>query len=410
MRRLYWIAGSRTPESQPLPDQNATIGLPSPREQLSYFQKREAAILDSIRQLVEIESPSDVKQAVDRLSSVMASRFRELGGAVRLHQVEKFGNHLQIDFKPARSGRDRPLLLLGHMDTVYPIGTIRKMPCRVAKGRIWGPGVLDMKAGIALTLEVIEALEQWNHGRVPRPITILLVSDEEIGSHSSRPLTEHLARQSSAVLVLEPAAGLNGAVKTARKGIGEYRVEVRGRAAHAGLDFEKGESAILELARQISAIAKLVNRARGITLNVGVVRGGTRVNVVAAEATAEVDVRVKTMKDAATIDRRLKSLQPFNRGCQLRVRGGVNRPPMERTPGVAELYDKARRFALELGWKLDEAAVGGGSDGNFTASLGIPTLDGLGAVGEGAHADDESVLVGELARRAALLSSLIARI
>lgn len=367
-------------------------------------------MIDSIRQLVEVESPSDVKQAVDRLSSVLASRFRELGGSVRLHLTEEFGNHLQVDFRSRSSRREPQILLLGHMDTVYPIGTIQKMPCRVSHGRIWGPGVLDMKAGIALALHVIEALAQWNGGRLPRPATVLLVSDEEVGSRSSRPLTEHLARPAAAVLVLEPAHGLSGAVKTARKGVGVYRLEVRGRAAHAGLDFKKGESAILELAQQISAISKLVNVARGMTLNVGVVRGGTRSNVVAAEAEAEIDVRVKTMKDAADLDRRLKGLKPFNGACRLRIRGGVNRPPMERTPGVRTLYRQARQFARELGWELEEASVGGGSDGNFTAGLGVPTLDGLGAVGEGAHAPNESVLVSELPRRAALLSALFARI
>ena len=236
--------------------------------------------------------------------------------------------------------------------------------------------------------------------------TVLLVSDEEVGSNSSRAITENLAKRSSAVLVLEPSYGPKGAVKTARKGVGEYRLKVSGVASHSGLDFEKGQSAIVELAQQIGAISKLVDLKRGLTLNVGLVQGGTRVNVVAAEATASLDVRIARMKDAAGIDRKLRSLKPFNRRCKLAVTGGINRPPLERNAGVAMLYNKASVIAKELGWKLSEAAVGGGSDGNFTAGLG-PTLDGLGGVGDGAHAVHEFIVVSELPRRAALLAGLI---
>jgi glutamate carboxypeptidase len=384
------------------------MSVPSISEQLRYFQKQQSKIVKTIRQLVEIESPSDVKQAVDRLDTVLASRFSELGGRVRVHQAEKFGNHLQADFK-GRGPRDqKPVLLLGHMDTVYPIGTISKMPCRVTKGRLHGPGVLDMKSGIALALHTIEAMLKWNKGKLPRPVTVLLVSDEEVGSTSSRTITESLARKCSAVLVLEPAQGL--AVKTARKGICEYTLKVTGKAAHSGLDFEKGQSAIVELAKQIWQISQLVDLRRGITVNVGKVSGGTRANVVAAEATAIIDVRVLRMGDALEIDGKLRSLKTFNRSCQIAISGGMNRPPMERTESVASLYEKALVVANELGWKLEEAAVGGGSDGNFTAALGIPTLDGLGGVGEGAHAEHESVIISELPRRAALLSGLITRI
>ena len=280
------------------------------------------------------------------------------------------------------------------------------MPCRTGNGRLWGPGVLDMKSGIALMLYAIQGLQAW-HGRLPRPVTVLLVSDEEVGSASSRHITEGLAKQSSAVLVLEPSYGPKGAVKTARKGVGEYRLRVRGVASHSGLDFEKGQSAILELAHQILAISKLVDRTRGLTLNVGLVQGGTRVNVIAAEAAASLDVRIARMKDAAGVDRKLRSLKPFNRKCKLEVTGGINRPPMERNAGVAQLYNRASVIARELGWKLSEAAVGGGSDGNFTAGLGVATLDGLGGVGDGAHAVHEFVLVSELPRRAALLAGLI---
>jgi glutamate carboxypeptidase len=384
------------------------MNVPNISEQLRYFEKQRPKIVKTIRQLVEIESPSDVKQSVDRLSTVLASRFGELGGRVRVHLAEKFGNHLQVDFKGRGPREEKPVLLLGHMDTVYPIGTISKMLCRVIKDRLHGPGVLDMKSGIALALYAIEAMLKWDAGKLPRAVTILLVSDEEVGSTSSRALTEELARKSAAVLVLEPAQGL--AVKTARKGICEYELKVTGKAAHSGLDFEKGQSAIVELAKQIWQISQLTDFKRGTTVNVGKVSGGTRSNVVAAEATALIDVRVSRMGDALEIDGRLRSLKLFNRNCQISISGGLNRPPMERSAAVAALYDKATAVANELGWKLEEAAVGGGSDGNFTAALGIPTLDGLGGVGEGAHAEHESVIISELPKRAALLAGLIARI
>src|SRR6266576_2867127 len=349
---------------------------------LEYFEQRRDQIVDTIRRLVEVESPSDSKQAVDRISAFVAEEFAALGGRAQFHRVSDFGNHLQVDFEGET--QQKPVLLLGHHDTVYPTGSLATMPCRIGNGRLWGPGVLDMKSGIALMLYAIQGLQEWN-GRLPRPVTVLLVSDEEVGSNSSRAITENLAKQSSAVLVLEPSYGPKGAVKTARKGVGEYRLKVSGVASHSGLDFEKGQSAIVELAQQIGAISKLVDLKRGLTLNVGLVQGGTRVNVVAAAAIASLDVRIARMKDA----------------------GGINRPPLERNAGVAMLYNKATVIAKELGWKLSEAAVGGGSDGNFTAGLGIPTLDGLGGVGDGAHAVHEFIVVSELPRRAALLAGLI---
>lgn len=382
------------------------MNLPTPSEQLAHFQKQQKNIVDTIQQLTEIESPSDIKAAVDRLGTVLASRFAELGGKVKVHKAEKFGNHLEIRFQS--SVRQKPVLLLGHLDTVYPIGTISKMPCRIAKGRVWGPGVLDMKGGIALILHALEALLAWGKGKLPRPLTVLLVSDEEVGSHSSRAITEKLAQESEAVLVLEPAHGLNGAVKTSRKGVGEFELRVLGKAAHSGLDFEKGQSAVIELAHQVLQISRLVDVRRGITLNVGKVSGGTRVNVVPAEASASIDVRIARKQDARGIERKLNALKPQNPHCRLRLSGGINRPPMERSAGVALLYGKAGGVARQLGWRLDEASVGGGSDGNFTAALGIPTLDGLGAVGEGAHAEHESIVISELPRRAALLAGLIA--
>jgi glutamate carboxypeptidase len=282
------------------------------------------------------------------------------------------------------------------------------MPCRTAKGRLHGPGVLDMKSGIALVLHVIEATRKWNGGKSLRPVIVFLVSDEEVGSASSRKITESLARRSAAVLVLEPAHG--EAVKTARKGVCEYKLQVRGRAAHAGLDFDKGHNAILELAKQIDEISKLVDVKRGITVNVGKITGGTRANVVPDQASAVLDVRVARMSDELEIDQKLRSLKPFNPNCQIDISGGMNRPPMERSAGVADLFNKAKAVARELGWDLEEAAVGGGSDGNFTAALGVPTLDGLGGIGEGAHARHESIIISELPRRAALLSGLVARI
>ncbi len=374
----------------------------SPKERLAYFESRKEAIVKTIRELVEIESPSDDKPAVDQMVAFLAGWFEAIGGKAKIHRTEKFGDHLQVDFA-GKAGK--PVLLLGHCDTVYPLGTLATMPWREADGRVYGPGVYDMKSGIALMLAAIEGLR--SEGELPRPVTVLLVSDEEVGSDSSRQITESLAKKSAAVLVVEPSYGPRGAVKTARKGIGEYTIKVTGKASHSGLDFEKGQSAIVELAHQIARIAKMVDLKRGLTLNVGTIQGGTRVNVVPAESAATLDVRIAKSKDAAGIDRKLRALKPLNRKCKLAISGGINRPPMERTPGVANLYKTAAGIMKELGSKLNEAAVGGGSDGNFTAGLGIPTLDGLGGVGEGAHASHESVVVSELPRRAALLAGLI---
>jgi glutamate carboxypeptidase len=385
------------------------------QRRLAYFNERRDAIVSTIRELVEIESPSDNKAAVDRIAEAVARKFSQLGGKVdiRIHPAKDFGNHLQIDFDVAGKSASKPVLLLGHYDTVYPLGTLAAMPCRAVGNKLTGPGVLDMKSGIALMLHALAALQDWHkedwHGGLPRPVTVLLVSDEEVGSDSSRPITESLAKKAAAVLVLEPAYGFEGAVKTARKGVGDYLVKVTGKAAHAGLDFQKGVNAILELARQIEKISSFTDLKKGLTVNVGVVSGGSRTNVVPSEAAAQVDVRIARIKDAAGIDKQMRSLRPFNRKCKIEITGGINRPPMERTAGVAALYAQAAAIARELGWKLGEAAVGGGSDGNFTAALGIPTLDGLGAVGDGAHAAHEHILISELPRRAALIAGLIER-
>jgi len=255
----------------------------------------------------------------------------------------------------------------------------------------------------------IEALRTWN-GQLPRPVTVFLVSDEEVGSRSSRRITESLARQSDAVFVLEPAAGTKGAVKTARKGVGEYTLTVKGLAAHAGLDPGKGHSAIVELAKQIGVLAKFTHLPSGVSVNPGVIRGGTRTNVVAAEAAVDIDARIRSVRQAVGLDRKMRSLKPFDRNCKLSVDGGINRMPMERSAGGGALYKKAKNIARQIHWRLEEAAVGGGSDGNFTAGIGIPTLDGMGAVGEGAHAVHEHIIISELPRRALLLAGMIERV
>jgi glutamate carboxypeptidase len=371
---------------------------------LAAAKSRLPKMIALVRRLVEQESPSFNKPAVDALGRMLAREFEQRGAKVKLHRAASFGDHLQADFAGARGGQ--PVMLLGHIDTVYDIGTLSGMPWREERGRLCGPGVLDMKTGIAQMLFAIDVLRAVR-GELPRPVRVLLVTDEEVGSASSRAITERLAKQSAAVLVCEPPFGLEGALKTGRKGVGEYTVRVRGVAAHAGLEPEKGQSAIVELARQIVRIATFTEMKRGLTVNPGVLRGGTRTNVVAEHAECEVDVRIAKLADAARVEKKFRSLKPFNRCCQLEVSGGVNRPPMERSKAVAALFKLAQQAGGELGLKLTEVTVGGGSDGNFTAALGIPTLDGLGAVGDGAHARHEFVVTTEISRRTALLARLI---
>jgi glutamate carboxypeptidase len=283
------------------------------------------------------------------------------------------------------------------------------MPFRNKQGRLWGPGVLDMKSGIAFFVFAVQALRELDVA-VGRRVVLQVNSDEEVGSESSRPLTEEAAQSSSAVLVLEPGTGLDGKIKTARKGVGDYTVTVKGRASHAGVDFQNGASAIVELARQVERIAGFTQMGRGITVNPGVISGGTRTNVVASEARAEVDIRVARLKDAPALDRKFHSLRPFDKRCTIQVEGGLNRPPMERSPGIRKLFELAQGCAQQLGVQLEESSTGGGSDGNFTAALGIPTLDGLGGVGEGAHAINESILIDRIADRTALLAMLLTRL
>lgn len=360
----------------------------------------------TLRDITELESPSHNKTAVDACGRRIRELFQQAGGTSTVYDQSRFGDHLRFDFAGAKRGK--PIMLLGHFDTVWDVGTLARMPFKMEKGRVWGPGVYDMKGGIVIMLEVIRALKE-KHGGLPRPLRVFLVTDEEVGSDSSRATTESIAKQSEAVLVLEPCR-IDGAIKTARKGVGEYSVRVTGVPSHAGVDFEKGQSAILELARQIEKISKFTDLKRGITVNPGVVRGGTRTNVVAENAEVEVDVRVVKMTDAKMLDKKFKALRPANRKCRLEVSGGVNRPPMERSAGVAKLFKLAQVVAKDLGFNLKEHATGGGSDGNFTAGLGIPTLDGLGAVGDGAHAHHESIVVNEIERRVALVAGLIERI
>lgn len=372
------------------------------RKVADWLIERQSEMVSTVREMVVRESPTNNKAACDALCAHLADQFGRSGGKVKIHRRPKAGDHLQIDF--TGSARRTPVLLLGHFDTVYDLGTLETMPWREEKGRLSGPGVFDMKAGIAQMMFALRALRET--GGLPRPVRVLLVSDEEEGSATSRAITERLAKQCAAVLVCEPS-GPGGALKTARKGVGSFTLNVTGRAAHSGLDFEKGHSAIVELGHQIQAITGLTDLARGITLNVGVIRGGTRTNVVAAEASAEVDLRIAHKKDGASMERKVFSLRPHDPKCRLEIKGGINRPPLERTKKVAALFALARSIGREIGFRLDEVAVGGGSDGNFTAGLGIPTLDGLGAVGDGAHASHEHVIAAELPRRAALLAGLV---
>jgi glutamate carboxypeptidase len=384
---------------------------------LAAVRRLQGRLLDRTRRLVEIESPSDDKAAVDRCVDAAVEMAVELGGKVKMHRQRKFGDLLELRFTgrtgktaaPApRSAMDRdarPLMLLGHLDTVWPLGTLAKMPFRVHQGRIWGPGTLDMKAGVAMGLTAIEALVVT--GKLQRPVVMLLTGDEEVGSATSRAVIEKRAQQCSAVFVLEPAQGLAGAYKTARKGVGDYTLRIQGVAAHAGVDFERGASAIAELAYQLEQVRAFTDLGRGLTVNAGVIRGGTRTNVVAAAAEAEIDVRIARAADAQRLETKFRGLRVRDQRCVLDVSGGMNRPPMERTPATVALYRRAATLAAELGFALAEAATGGGSDGNFTSALGVPTLDGMGAVGEGAHAFHESVLLKELVPRTALLAEMI---
>ena len=374
------------------------------RDLTQAVSRQRPEMLEMIADLVQVESPTEDRAAVNRCVRLVEKWIRLAGGKIKRSRQSAAGDLLVGRFGPVRPTL-KPLMLLGHLDTVWPLGTLRKMPFRLRAGRAWGPGVLDMKAGIVMAVIALRVLQQA--GRLNRPVIFLLNSDEETGSNHSRALTESLARKCASVFVLEPAQGIPGAYKTARKGVANYHLRVQGVAAHSGVDFSHGHSAVLELGRQIERASAFTNLARGITVNAGVIGGGTRSNVVAAEAWAEFDVRIAKAVDGPRIDRRFRSLRAIDRQCTLEVAGGLNRPPMERTAGTVALFRRAATMARGLGFDLQEAATGGGSDGNFTSALGIPTLDGMGAVGEGAHADHESILLDALVPRTALLAAMI---
>lgn len=373
------------------------------RDLLRFCETEQPWLLDLLETLVRLESPTTDKAAVNRCGEEVERRLQALGGRVRCIRESTSGDHVLAEFGPG----ERAVLLLGHFDTVWPVGQLEKMPLRRADGCLHGPGVFDMKSGIALGMLALRALATRGEGMPD--VAFLLTTDEETGSGTSRGLIEEEARRSRAVLVLEPALP-GGAVKTRRKGCGQFELTVRGVAAHAGIEPEKGVSAIRELARQILAVEELQDLARGVSVTVATVSGGSRLNVVPAEAHAAIDVRAPTGQDAERVGGALRALRPHDPRTAVTVTGGFDRPPLERTAGVVRLYEMARQVAAELGHKLGEGGTGGGSDGNFTAALGVPTLDGLGAVGDGAHALHEQVEIGALAWRAALVGGLIRRI
>jgi glutamate carboxypeptidase len=356
--------------------------------------------------LVRRESPSHDKGAVDRCGKIVAREWKRRGAAVAILKQKLRGDHVRAEFSLNLPRSAPQILVLGHIDTVYPLGTLKKMPFRISNGRAWGPGTFDMKGGLVLALFAVDALRSLRAAPGKR-LVFLWTSDEEIGSESSRAAIEREARRSDAVLVLEPAFGREGKLKTARKGIGGAEILVLGRSAHAGIEPEKGVNAVHELAMQIERIMKMADRSRGITVQTTVVSGGTVSNVVPEHARAEVDVRFSRLADAAALERKLHSLRPILKGAKVEVRGGINRPPLERTAGVQKLFAHASGLMAKMGLKLDEASTGGGSDGNLTGALGIPTLDGLGAVGDGAHTPHEHVMIRALPERAALLASLL---
>ena len=371
---------------------------------LDYCLANHDWVLELIETLVALESPSDDPTAVNRCGAELATRLHALGGKITRVESAAAGDHIRAAFGTG----SRQLLLLGHFDTVWPIGQLARMQLKREGGKLYGPGVFDMKAGIGLAALATRALldrDQLNDCQV----VMLWTTDEEIGSTTSRGLIEIEASKSDAVLVFEPSLP-GGALKTSRKGVGQFEMITRGVSAHAGLEPGKGVSAIRELARQIIALDDLQDPASGVTLTVGVVSGGTRANVVPAEARATIDARATTRADADRVQRLMQALQPQVAGAQVEVTGGFDRPPLERTPAVVALFEQAKAVAAEIGLRLEEGSAGGGSDGNFTAALGIPTLDGIGAIGDGAHALHEHVEIDALIPRAALIAGLLSRL
>jgi glutamate carboxypeptidase len=377
---------------------------------MNNFNAQKPGMISLLKRLVEIESPSHDKAAVDRVGALVAEECRRLGAQVEIYPQAGTGDHLLARFpqpRPLSQGKrgKSGILLLSHMDTVFPLGTLEKMPFCEKGDKIFGPGVLDMKGGIIIALTTLAALRETG-SLPPRPISALFTSDEEIGSCTSRALIESLAKGSALVLVLE--SGLpNGAVKTWRKGVGDFTVRVKGRAAHAGGDHEKGRNAIEELAHQVLVIQKLTDYEKGTTLNVGMIRGGTATNVVPAEAMAEVDLRVKQPSEAERILARLHALKPVLEGTSIEVTGELNRPPMPFDERMKATFERAKEIAVKRGISLQAGGSGGASDANFVAPLGIPVLDGLGAIGEGYHSEREYILTDSLPERALLLAALL---
>lgn len=369
-----------------------------------FCRREQPWLIDTIETLVRLESPTTDKAAIDRCGAELQRRLESMGGRVSRLARTDAGDHLRAEFG---SGNEQ-ILLLGHFDTVWPVGQLEQMPLVHRDGRLHGPGIFDMKAGIATAMLATRALLETG-AALSRRIVMLWTTDEETGARSSRAALEDEARRSAAVLVLEPSLP-GGTLKTARKGVGAYQVTVHGVAAHAGIEPQKGANAVMELARQILAISALQDLERGCIVNVVQVAGGVRSNVIPDLARAVVDVRVTRMSDAAELDRAMQALSSGDPRIRIEVSGGVDRPPLERTAAVERLYLQARAVAAELGIDLREGSTGGGSDGNFTAALGVPTLDGLGPVGDGAHALYEHVELAPLADRAALVAGLMARI
>ncbi len=375
---------------------------------LKWLEAREAAMTRLVGQFVRAESPSFDKAAVDRLGAMVAAECRKRGAKMARLRQQSRGDHVRAEWPGGVRRGAGQILVLGHLDTVYERGTLARMPFRLSRGRAYGPGIFDMKAGIGIALFAIDALRQLKIAPQKR-IVFLWTSDEEIGSGTSRVVIEREARRSDAVLVLEPALGPEGRVKTARKGVGEIEIIATGRAAHAGLNPGAGINAIHEIAAQIVRISSWNEPSRGITVNAGVIEGGTRTNVIPARARVAVDLRAERAGDMRAIERKFHALRAVLRGAKLEIRGGFNRPPLERKVSAA-LYGTARALAGEIGIDLVEAAAGGGSDGNLTGALGVPTLDGLGAIGEGAHSPNENVVIRALPERAALVAGLLASI
>jgi glutamate carboxypeptidase len=368
---------------------------------------RQGEMVKLLGEFVRCESPSHVKRAVDQCGKIVARKWQRRGAKVRILRQAERGNHVRAEIWDGAGRASGQIMVLGHLDTVYPLGTLAKMPFRVARGRAWGPGTFDMKGGLMLALFAVDALRAL--GIQPKKRFVFLwTSDEEIGSESSRRAIEQEARRSDAVLVLEPAFGREGRLKTQRKGVGGAEILVTGRSAHAGIDPEKGVNAVHELALQIAQLMEMNDARRGITVQTTVVSGGTITNVVPEHARALVDIRYARAADVPRINRRLHALRPILKGARVDVRGGADRPPLERTASVRKLFGVAQSLMREMGLPLGEASTGGGSDGSFTAALGVPTLDGLGAVGDGAHSPREHVLISNLPERAALIAGLLA--